>query len=208
VAAREIDGVIEVIRENRRRFEKFCYSLSDEELARPVPGTTWVVRDFAAHLDTLDTALVAWIQGAPPASRSAAGEPSLSSAGSSGGATEEFDVDAFNDAQVAERRGWPLDRVFAEAAANRARLIEALSTLTDDRMAAPMHFPGDHKRQPADLPLNLFLAGWAQHDAMHVADMLKALPERARDPELKRWLDNPFVAGYQAVMSGPEREGV
>jgi len=206
VTEREIDGVIAVIRENRRRFEEFCRSLSEEELTRPVPGTTWVVRDFAAHLDTLDTALVAWIQGVPRASQLAAAEDAPSSAGSSGGAAGEFDVDAFNDAQVAERRGWPLERVFAEAAANRARLIEALSTLTDERMAAPMHFPGDHKRQPADLPLNLFLAGWAQHDAMHVADMLKALPERAGDLEIKRWLDNPFVTGYQAVMSGPERE--
>ena len=69
-----------------------------------------------------------------------------------------------------------------------------------------MHFPGDHKRAAGDLPLNLFLAGWAQHDVMHVADMIKALPERADDPEIKRWLDNPFVAGYQAVMSGPLRE--
>ncbi|TAK56296.1 MAG: DinB family protein [Dehalococcoidia bacterium] len=203
-AAREIDGVIELIRENRRRFEEFCYSLSEEELMRPVPGTTWVVRDFAAHIDTLDTALWAWIQGAPPASQATAAAPAAPGNGSNGGVSEEFDVDAFNDAQVAERRSWPLDRIFAEAAANRARLIEAMSTLTDERMAGPMHFPGDHKRQPADLPLRLFLAGWAQHDAMHVADMIKALPERADDPKLKHWLDNPFVTGYQAVMSGPE----
>ncbi len=204
MSAHEIDAVIEVIRQNRRRFEEFCYSLSDEELMRPVPGTTWVVRDFAAHIDTLDTALWAWIQGAPPASTAAPAAKGASAGAANGGTSEEFDVDAFNDAQVAERRNWPLDRIFAEAAANRARLIDALSTLTDERMAAPMHFPGDHKRQPADLPLRLFLAGWAQHDAMHVADMVKALPERADDPELKRWLDNPFVTGYQAVMSGPE----
>lgn len=202
--AHEVDGVIEVIRENRRRFEAFCYSLSEEELMRPVPGTTWVVRDFAAHLDTLDTALMAWILGAPAASQAAPAEaPGARRAPEFLG---EFDVDAFNDAQVAERRGWPLERVFAEAAANRARLIEAMAVLTDERMAQPMHFPGDHKRSPADLPLRLFLAGWAQHDAIHVADMMKALPERAADPEIKRWLDNPFVTGYQAVMSGPERE--
>ncbi len=204
--AREIDGVIEVIRENRRRFEAFCYSLSEEELMRPVPGTTWVVRDFAAHLDTLDTALMAWIQGAPAASQAASADATPSAAGPGDGSSEEFDVDAFNDAQVAERRSWPLERVFAEAAANRERLIDAMAGLTDERMAQPMHFPGDHKRSPADLPLRLFLAGWAQHDAMHVADMIKALPERAGDPEIKRWLDNPFVSGYQAVMSGPERE--
>lgn len=200
--AGEIDGVIEAIRENRRRFEAFCYSLSEDELMRPVPGTTWVVRDFAAHLDTLDTALVAWIQGAPAASSQA---PGTATAGPGDGASAEFDVDAFNDTQVAERRSWPLERVFAEAAANRERLIEAMAGITDERMAEPMHFPGDHKRSPADLPLRLFLAGWAQHDPMHVADMIKALPERASDPELQRWLDNPFVTGYQAVMAVPQR---
>ena len=199
--AGEIDGVIEAIRENRRRFETFCYSLSEDELMRPVPGTTWVVRDFAAHLDTLDTALVAWIEGAPPASQ----VPGAATAAPGGDASAAFDVDAFNDAQVAERRSWQLERVFAEAAANRERLIEAMTGITDERMAQPMHFPGDHKRSPADLPLRLFLAGWAQHDPMHVADMIKALPERADDPEIKRWLDNPFVTGYQAVMSAPQR---
>jgi hypothetical protein len=68
-----------------------------------------------------------------------------------------------------------------------------------------MHFAGDNKRGPGDLPLKLFLAGWAQHDPIHVADMIKALPELADDPEIKRWLDNPFVTGYQAIMSGPPR---
>ena len=52
-----------------------------------------------------------------------------------------------------------------------------------------------------DLPLKLFLVGWAQHDPIHVADMIRALPELADDPDIKRWIDNRFVAGYQAVMS-------
>jgi hypothetical protein len=47
----------------------------------------------------------------------------------------------------------------------------------------------------------VFLSGWAQHDPIHVADMLKALPERAADAELKAWLDSPFVSGYQAIMN-------
>ncbi len=46
--------VVPVIRENRRKFEDFCYSLSDAQLARPVPSSTWIVKDFAAHLATLD----------------------------------------------------------------------------------------------------------------------------------------------------------
>ena len=48
------EKVIDQIIENRRKFEDFCFSLSDEELDRPVPESTWLVRDFAAHLATLD----------------------------------------------------------------------------------------------------------------------------------------------------------
>ena len=67
--SRAIQGVIDAIIENRRLFEEFCFSLTDEQLMRPVPDSTWVVRDFAAHLDTLDTALLRWwgaaVQGTP-----------------------------------------------------------------------------------------------------------------------------------------------
>jgi len=65
-----------------------------------------------------------------------------------------------------------------------------------------MHFAGDGKRAAADIPLRLFLQGWAQHDPIHVADMVKALPELAGDAQIAAWLDNPYVVGYQAAMNG------
>jgi hypothetical protein len=120
-----------------------------------------------------------------------------------------FDIDTFNDAEVAERRDWPLDRLFEEAAKNRVSLIAAIERLTEQDVEKVLHFAGDAKRAPGKLPLKLFLAGWAQHDPIHVADMVKALPERAADPALRTWLDNPsvapFVGGYQKAMSGPPR---
>lgn len=188
-----IAQIIDVIVENRRRFEAFCNSLSEEELNRTVPNSTWLVRDFAAHLDTLDVAMAGWLRAL------AVGGESLDSTRNEDGSA--FDVDAFNDAHVAERRDWPLVRVFEEAAANRRKLIEALAELTDEQIDKPMHFSGDAKRRAGDLPLNTFLVGWAQHDPIHVADMMKALPERVGDPELRTWLDNPFVAGYQSIMN-------
>jgi hypothetical protein len=188
-----IDSIVATITTNRRRFEAFCYSLSEQELNRAVPDSTWIVRDFAAHLDTLDVALVRWL-------RAFAGDaPSLEATRNEDGS--EFDVDAFNDAHVGERRTWPIARVFEEAAVNRAALIEALRAMSDQQIEQPMHFAGDAKRRGGDLPLKTFLVGWAQHDPIHVADMLKALPERADDPDLRSWLDNPFVAGYQAIMN-------
>ena len=29
---------------------------------------------------------------------------------------------------------------------------------------------------------------WARHDAVHTADMLRAIPERKEEPALKKWL--------------------
>jgi hypothetical protein len=193
VSSEAIEAIINAIVENRRKFEAFCYSLSEAQLNRPVPQSTWIVRDFAAHLDTLDRAIVGWLRTL------AAGGDSLDSTRNEDGSA--FDVDAFNDEQVAERRSWPLERVFAEAAANRAELIAGLRALSDEQIEKPMRFGGDSKRKGGDIQLKLFLGGWAQHDPIHVADMLKALPERAGDPELRAWLDNPFVAGYQAIMN-------
>ena len=184
-------SVIDAIIENRRRFEAFCCSLSEEQLNRPVPQSTWIVRDFASHLGTLDIALLRWF--------SAAGGDATAAATADDGTP--LDVDSFNDAQVASRRDWPLERVFAEAAENRTKLIELLGALTQEQVDATMRFGGDAKRGPANIPLKAFLSGWAQHDPIHVADMLKALPERAEDADVKAWLDSPFVAGYQAIMN-------
>jgi hypothetical protein len=194
VPSEAINNVIAAIEENRRRFEQFCYSLSDEELDRPVPDSTWIVRDFAAHLATLDPMMQAMFDA------TIAGDqfrPEAHVHERDGG----FDVDAFNDEVVAERRSWPLAQVFEEGAAQRQKLIDSLAGMTDEQIAQPMYFSGDAKRRAGKIPLNLFLAGWAQHDPIHVADMLKALPERAGDPDIKSWIENPFVAGYQKAMN-------
>ncbi len=187
-----VEHVIAVIRENRRRFEEFCFSLSEDQLSRPVPDSAWIVKDFASHLDTLDTTFVEFIDvvergGNIDMARDGSGAP--------------FDLDAWNDTQVAERRAWSIARIFEEAAENRAQLIEAMGRLTEEQIGRPMHFT-DPKRGAADFPLKAFLVGWAQHDPIHAADMLKALPERASDAGLTMWLANPFVSGYQASMSG------
>ncbi len=196
MASETIERVKESFELNRERFEAFCRSLSDEELGRLVPNSTWVVKDFVSHLATLDTELVRWFE--------AVGE-GRTDAPARGRDGQPFDVDRWNDAAVAERRGWSLDRIFEEASANRTRLLAALEELDDEKIEQTVRFPGDNKRPPADVPFKLFLFGLARHDKIHVADMLKALPERAEHPELKAWLDDPTVKWYQNAMSGPAR---
>jgi hypothetical protein len=195
-SSERVNQIIETIKEERRQFEAFCRSLSDEELARQVPDNTWLVRDFIPHLGTLDTEIIRWFEGV------ARGDPGETVRDAGG---RLFDVDDWNNQAVAERRNWTLDQVFEEAAANRERLIAALDELTDEDIETVVQFGGDNKRPPADVPLKFFLSGWAKHDAIHVADILKALPERADDPTIKAWLDHPAVAWYQNAMAGPAR---
>ncbi|HZP57118.1 MAG TPA: DinB family protein [Dehalococcoidia bacterium] len=186
------EKTIDEIRRNRERFEAFVRSLSEEQLSRQVPDSTWSVRDFVAHLGTLDPALERWFE------RAAAGERFDNGLGEDGG---RFDIDDFNEAQVLARRTWPIEQVLAEAAQNRARLIAALSELGEDAVKQEMRFAGDAKRAPGTWPFALFLAGWAQHDPIHAADMLRALPELQDDEDLRAWTSNPFVQGYQRIMN-------
>jgi hypothetical protein len=116
-----------------------------------------------------------------------------------------FDVDRYNDAEVARRRDWSLDRMLEEAAANRTAFLGSLEKLEDEHIDKVMHFTGDNKRDPADVPFKLFLQGLTRHDPIHVADMVKALPERAEDPALKAWLNDTVVQWYQTTMAGPAK---
>lgn len=188
-------GIIETFRTNRVRFERFCRSLSEEELARPVPNSAWVVKDFISHLATLDTESVRWFE----ALASGATDVTQYEDGT------KFDIDEFNDDIVAQRRERTLDEIFREAEGNRERFLTALGQLSGEHLDRVVHFAGDNKRDPADVKFGTFLFGLARHDPVHVADMLKALPERADDPEMKEWLNDPAVIWYQNAMSGPPR---
>jgi hypothetical protein len=160
-----------------------------------VPSSAWQVKDFVSHLATLDTVLTEQLRslaaGKPEALQNVDGSP--------------FDVDKWNNAAVEQRNAWTLDQMLMEASRNRAAFLEALSRLTDEQIDQTMHFAGDNKRDPADIPFKLFLSGLARHDPIHVADMVKALPERADDPEIKAWLDDSVVQWYQTTMAGPAR---
>jgi|CXWL01.1.fsa_nt_gi hypothetical protein len=185
------DKVIDQIIENRRKFEDFCFSLSVEELDRPVPESTWFVRDFAAHLATLDPGMAQLFEATVRNERMTAPD----------GGT--FDVDAHNEPLVVAHRTWTMAQVFEEGRTRRAALIELLRGITDEQTQHQMWFEADAKRAAGQIPFGLFLAGWAWHDPIHVADMLRGLPERAEDPAVRAWLDNPFVKGYQGAMNKP-----
>jgi hypothetical protein len=184
----EVQQIIDVIVEERNRFELFCRSLTAEELARPVPDSAWQVRDFIAHLATVDRPVAAWFAAIQ-------GEPQQ---GDRPGASQDNrGIDGFNDAAVAKRRDRSVQELLAEAARERAALVEVLGRFTEEQVASTVRFGGDSKRPPTDLQVSRYLQGWARHDVIHVADMLKALPERRMDPLIADWLADPAA---QAVI--------
>lgn len=188
-----VQAVVDTITDQRRRFERLCRSLGDDELARLVPGSAWTVRDFISHVATLDGPYAGWF-----AALAGGVAPDLHRG------SLHFDVDEFNREAVEAQRGRGVEETFAEAAQARAALIAELARLTDDQLDATIRFGGDSKRPPVHLSLERLLQGWTRHDAIHVADMLKALPERGEDRELRSWLQQPEIAAsigaYQRVM--------
>lgn len=186
-----VQETIDLIAAERSRFERFCRSLSDEELARPVPDSTWIVKDFISHLATIDGPVSDWF-------RSIQGDSVAS------GRRDAWDVDRFNDAAVAQRRTRSVDEILAEAASSRLALIEVLWRFSEEQLDRTVRFGGDAKRPPSDIQVGRYLQGWARHDAIHVADMLKALPQRRTDPVIVEWLDDPavrtVVGFYQKAM--------
>jgi hypothetical protein len=175
---------------HRDRFEQFCRSLNDEQLARPVPNSTWVVKDFISHLATIDGPVGEMFrtihEGADPGTRN-----------SDGG---KFEVDGWNDRQVERRRDRTVEEILSEAAVTRAVLHQRMEALTDEDIHKEIPFGGDSKRPPAKIELLQYLRGWCKHDPMHVVDMLRALPD-ARTPAVEAWIDDPVIRGYQAAMN-------
>ena len=186
----DVAKVMQELDSHRQKFGAFCRSLTAEQLIRPVPRSSWVVRDFITHLATIDGPVGEMFrtmhEGGDPGIRTADGE--------------KWDVDSWNDGQVFARRERPLEDVLAEAAETRAVLRAHLGNLTTEDLGRKLKFGGDNKRPPSEIPLLGYLRGWCKHDPMHAVDMARALPE-VITADFKAWIDDPVIAGYQLSMN-------
>ncbi len=186
----DVAVVIAGLDADRAKFETFCRSLSLEELARPVPNSTWIVKDFISHLATIDKTVEVMFRSVHAGTQGAPREGS----GLAGG------IDTWNDKQVADRREKSVDQILAEAAATRASIEDAMAQFTQSDLDYEMSFGGDSKRPPSKVQMGQYLRGWAKHDPMHAVDMMRAVPER-QSPELEAWFDDPAIRRYQAAMN-------
>jgi hypothetical protein len=171
-------------RRHRQKFEALCLSLNVAELARPVTRSVWTVKGYIAHLATIDVVVTGWFQTLVDAMAAGQDQQAAGEKAHAG-----FDVDRWNEAEVAARDGWTLERIVAEMRHNRAALEAAVMKFTPEVMDGELFFPGDRDRPPATIKVADYLVGLAWHDPIHTIDMLRALPERSRDRALAEWLE-------------------
>jgi hypothetical protein len=169
---------------NRAQFESFCRGLSAAELQRPVPSSTWLARDFIAHLATIDTWVNEWFEHI-------ADGKEWRPRGDDGG---PFNIDTWNEARVQARREATVEELLVEAASNRETLWATVDRFTDEILAQKFDFRGH------SITFQRYLELWAGHDPAHSADMLRALPEQAADPVIAAWTA-PFRAAAPALAS-------
>lgn len=165
---------------HRERFEAFCRSLSQQELAAEVPDTPWSVHGYVAHLCTIDSLISPFFGPMVGISDIPAPDTPV---------PMPFDIDEWNEAIVPKRAGASLDDLFAEAARHRADYIRVLRALPEAQLDSMVPFGGD--RRVIELPattvrLEDLLWAIALHDPNHTQDILRALPHREED--VREWL--------------------
>ena len=158
--------------DERATFEAFCRSLSWDELQTVIPGLTWRVQDYIAHLATIDIFVADWFEhhaaGKPWRPRLEDGSP--------------FNIDAWNEARVQERRDATVEDLLGEAARHRERLWAAVEGFSEAHLTAPFNFRGQ------DITHLRYLQLWTAHDPAHTLDMLGGLPPERRDTDMDAWL--------------------
>jgi len=175
--------VIDELARHRTQFEHLCRSLTPAELATAVPSAPWNVRDYIAHLCTIDALIAAGfgpsvgVQAPPP-------EVPL---------PQPFDIDDWNELAVDSRRNASIEDLLAEAAIHRGNMLRAIEAMTDQALDRVIPYGGDRKTlglKPTQVRFGGLLWGIALHDPTHTRDILHALPDRRAEPWLAEWLSS------------------
>lgn len=187
----DVEAVMAELDAHRMQFIVLSRSLSGEQLNRPVRQSAWLVRDYIAHLATIDG----------PVGEMFHAVHGGGDAGIRGADGERWDVDSWNEDRIQERRALSIDELLMAAAIERTKLRGYMAALTENDLATTIKFQGDARRPPSEVELRAYLRGWCKHDVMHAVDMMRAVPERM-SPRLEHWFNDPVVAWYQKAMNG------
>lgn len=140
----------------------FFRSLRPEDFAVQVysEGTNWTVRDILCHFVSAERALLRLFQSI------VAGE---------GGVVEDFDLDRFNQSQVAKMAGVGVDDLLTQFAESRAAMLAFVEGLDD----SALDIEGRHPWFGNDR-LEKYLKLVYRHNMLHERDIRRAL---GGDPE-------------------------
>jgi len=175
--------VIDELARHRRQFEHLCLSLSYGEQRAVIPGSHWTVKDYVAHLATID----ALIAGAFSRGRGFEVEPPDVPV------TAPFDIDDWNEAAVRHRESASMAELLERAAIHRADMVRCIEQMTDEDLDRIIPYGGDRKSlglAPTNVRFGGLLWGIAIHDTTHTRDILRALPERREEAWLNEWLSS------------------
>ena len=151
---------------NVQRAEKMAANLSEADLAKPVyGGPDWTVKDVFAHLASM---------GASPMFFIGMAQRAMSGSGGGGGMGAGFDVDAFNNQQVASRRDKTIFELLAEFRQGHEKGVEAIAATPDEVLSFQMPNPF---QEGISCPLDMIAASCGDHEAQHLMDITQALRE-------------------------------
>jgi hypothetical protein len=169
----DLAELVEKTDRHRATFEQLARSLTVEETVSPIEGSHWRVKDYIAHLASMDIWMYDWfaamVEGKHWIPRADDGGP--------------FDIDKWNDARIDERRDDTIEDLLVEAAEHRAKLMTTYHQFTRATLDSRFDFRG------MDVAFVEYLDMLTLHDPAHSNDFLKALPERREEPYVKEWLD-------------------
>ncbi|MGE5596330.1 MAG: DinB family protein [Hyphomicrobiales bacterium] len=175
--------VVDELARHRSQFEHLCRSLTPEELAAGIPNSPWTVKDYIAHLCTIDALIAA---GFGPRVGVSAPLPDTP-------IPQPFDIDDWNEAAVRSRENASIEELLAEAATHRANMAAAIERMDDEVLDSTIMYGGDRKATglpPTPVRFGGLLWGIAIHDPTHTRDILRALPGKAEEPWIRDWLSS------------------
>ena len=176
-----ISLILDEFARHRVQFEHLSRSLSSDELATAIPGSHWFVKDYIAHLCTIDGLIAPNFSAMVGLNAPMPDVP----------IPLPFDIDEWNDAAIIARRGAPIEDLLAEANTHRGRLAAAIERLTDGQLDSIIPYGGDRKSlalAPTQVRFGGLLWGIAIHEPTHTRDIIRALPARGEESWVREWL--------------------
>lgn len=160
------DEAIHELRAARKELQETMSGLSEEDFVRPKAIVKWTLQDLLSHIAAWDEEMVRVLQAF-----SLASEPTFTYT-----ISERNEYGAWNEEQVASRRGRAVEESLAEFESARRDLVQVIEGLTDPVLSRT-------RMTSWGVPATGFelIGGQAEHDREHAAQV------RSYRKKIERW---------------------